>query len=60
MKTLEQVVDEAYDILFKYMAENYDTDIKEIKVVVKTMSDGKSIRRSYQDRERWLCEEETK
>jgi hypothetical protein len=60
MKTIERVVDEAYETIFKYMAEYYDTDIEEILIEVSTMSEGKTIKRSYIDRESWLGEEETK
>jgi hypothetical protein len=58
MKTIEEAVDKAYDQLFEYMASNYDMDIRDILVEVRVSSDGKTIRRSYRDREEWLAAEE--
>lgn len=54
MSTLESVVDKAYDLIFKYMCEEHDTDIQDITIEVQTMQEGKTVRRSYADREFWL------
>lgn len=56
-KTIEQVVDKHYNEIFKWLCDNYDTAIHDLIVEVRVGNEGKTIRRSWKDREVMLDEE---
>lgn len=53
-KTIEQVVDKHYDAIFKWLCDTYDTAIHDLIVEVRVGNEGKTIRRSWKDREDML------
>jgi hypothetical protein len=56
-KQIEEMVDQHYEEMFDWLTHNQDDNLYELKVIVKLSGDGKTIRRSWKDREKWLGEE---
>lgn len=57
-RTVEELVDQHYETMFEWLCDGADDDIKEFKIIVKLASSGKTIRRSWADRDRWLSQSE--
>jgi hypothetical protein len=58
IRSAEELVDKHYEEMFDWLVAEHDTDFVEFVIEVKTASDGKTIRRSWGDRERWLADDE--
>ncbi len=56
IKTLEEVVDEHYNKLFDETLEIIGDDLGELLIEITIPGDGKTIRRSWKDREKMLQE----
>lgn len=56
--TIEQIIDKHYDALFEELihSEYMGDDLYELLIEVKTAADGKTIRRSWLDRNEMLRE----
>lgn len=55
LKTIEQVVDRHYQEIFEWLCEN-EYDFYDLVIEVKVGNEGKTIRRSWRDREEMLKE----
>jgi len=55
--TIEELVDKHYDELFQELVDNEGDDFYNITIEVVTMTTGKTIRRSWRDRENILKEQ---
>jgi len=56
--TAEQLIDKHYEEMFEWLCDRHDTDFVDFTVELKLANDGKTIRRSWGDRERWLADDE--
>ena len=57
MKNVLDLVNEHYNEMFKWLTENYDTDMHELKIVVKLANDGTIVKRSWKSRDKMLVED---
>jgi len=57
MKTIETIIDKHYDKMFNETIDVIGDDIHELLIEITTLSDGKTIRRSWIDREERLKNE---
>lgn len=57
-KTLEGLVDKHYEAMFEWIATNYGDELHDLVIEVKFSNDGKTIRRSWLDRDSMLLDEE--
>ena len=55
--TIEQEIDKAYDTLFAKICDEHD-DLYELKIVYKEETTGKTIVRSWRERNKILAEKE--
>lgn len=55
-KTIEEKIDAVYDDLFDWICE-HDDNLYELKITYKGLSDGKTVERSWLERDRRLKEE---
>lgn len=55
MKTIEQKIDECYNELFNFICQNHD-DLYDLVIEYKEETTGKTIRRSWREREKILQE----
>ena len=56
MKSIEELIDDSYDKLFKKICEHSDS-FCELLIEYKGTIDGKTIRRSWKDREKRLTDQ---
>jgi hypothetical protein len=56
--TIDQLIDKHYDEMFEWLTRDYGDDIHELLIEVKVATDGKTIRRSWLDRDSMLTKEE--
>jgi len=57
-KTIEELVDKCFDELFDFVVEVTEDDLYDISIEVRTKASGKTITRSWQEREYRLQEEQ--
>lgn len=57
MKTVEELVDKHFDKLFDETLEIIGDDLGELLIEITIPGDGKTIRRSWKDREKMLREQ---
>lgn len=55
--SIEALVDSHYDQMFDWLCHNQDSVLHELLIEVKINHDGKTIRRSWRDREEMLRKE---